>query len=302
MEIVTTFDPTVSSSGTANFVVKNGGKVLFINESYVNLKITFLNSQNFYLPANDRRLITLAGQMSQPGTTINWTQLTFLAQPNVNVNNVIIESYAPGEEVPEIYPSPLLRQLNAAGAVGQLISQNANQCFPMLQGDPNDVTGTPLAVQMAVGGLLQLGPGFVNTLNGSLDVVIGTPDVVNGTTSGLINIFTPFGNGTCFGVDNRKFKLVVMQFSAYVSNQQIYNFTNPFSNNVMIWSIVTPNISLRSGGVAQNHRWVTGFFTSGNGTVFPTDTWGNLSVGSAVDNIMIGAGGPFSGAVVLLGV
>ena len=114
MFVVATFDPSASTSGTFNAQFQGGvGKILVINESQVNLLLTFGNGQQAYSPAGDRRLFCVA----TPSATVLWSQQSLLGGPSPSVSQVIVEAYAPTEKIIETYPSPLVRQTNIGNSL-----------------------------------------------------------------------------------------------------------------------------------------------------------------------------------------
>jgi hypothetical protein len=116
MNIISTFNPFTSLNTSFDMTVQQGGHLLVINESSANLVLMFGNGGNTYAPANDRRLYCINGQMAQPHTVVSWVIQSQL--PNMNiVNQVLIEIYQPGENVPEVYPAPLVRNTSVAGAI-----------------------------------------------------------------------------------------------------------------------------------------------------------------------------------------
>lgn len=109
----TSIDPTVTTTSTFKWVGGDGTHLVAINESFNNLYIMFGGGQKTYVPANDRRLYKLTGIMAQADGIATYTVQSGIQNLN-SVNQLIIEVYAPGEEMPEIYPTPLIRQLNVA--------------------------------------------------------------------------------------------------------------------------------------------------------------------------------------------
>src|SRR5690348_10537793 len=107
----TPFNPTTVQSGSFEWDGGEDTHLIVINESNQNLLIRFAGGQKSYVPANDRRKYKLSGIMAQPQNSIAWTVQSGINQLN-SVNQVVVEVYAPGEAVPETYPSPLIRQAN----------------------------------------------------------------------------------------------------------------------------------------------------------------------------------------------
>lgn len=116
MQLVSQFNPIAVTSGQFDMTVQRGGHIMIANESSANLIITFGNGAQSYVPANDKRLYCVSGQMAQPHTVVKWVQQSTLPQANT-VNQTVIEAYQPGENVPETYPSPLIRNTAVAGPI-----------------------------------------------------------------------------------------------------------------------------------------------------------------------------------------
>lgn len=117
MHIITPiFDPTTFPPGTGgsfDFQVKNGGFIVCMNMSNVNVKLQFANGATTYVPANDRRKYQLSGQMSQSNTNVSWTVDSAIGVPQ-SVNRFIVEAYEPGECSPEMYPVIFIRSAQIA--------------------------------------------------------------------------------------------------------------------------------------------------------------------------------------------
>lgn len=107
----TPFDPTIVSSGTFQWDGGEGTTLVVINESWVNMYLNFHGGQKGYMPANDRRQFKLVGIMAQVQNSVGWSFQSGIQTLNT-VNQVVVEVYQPGEDVPETYPSPLIRQAN----------------------------------------------------------------------------------------------------------------------------------------------------------------------------------------------
>lgn len=108
----TPFDPTVpAKTGQFSWIGGEGTQLVVINESYINFFILWGGGQKAFMPANDKRQFSLKGIMAQARGYAQWQFQSGIAQLNT-VNQVIVEVYAPGEKVPEKYPSSLIRQAN----------------------------------------------------------------------------------------------------------------------------------------------------------------------------------------------
>lgn len=197
MRIVASFNPATATSNTVDFVIKNGGHIVVINESANNMIFKFGNGNTTYIPANDRRAYQLEGQGAQPHTVINWSIDSTL--PNLNTVNICrIEGYDPGEKLPETYPAPLFRQTQATGSINATSISNAQG------GSFNFIIGA------ASGSLLS--PDFVANINGSetlgggvntgiltlIDVLSSTHEIftagiakLTGATAGTVTLWQP---------------------------------------------------------------------------------------------------------------
>ena len=112
----TPFDPTAANNGTFTWGGGEGTNLVVINESFQNLFFKFAGGQISYVPANDRRRYSLIGEMAQAQNQVRWFVQSSIKNQNT-INQVVVEVYAPGEEVPESYPAPVIRQSNVAGNI-----------------------------------------------------------------------------------------------------------------------------------------------------------------------------------------
>lgn len=106
MYIAADFDPTSSTAPNFNTFTYSGCKVLIINESVVNIKLTWFGNSS-YVPANDRRFFDFT---NVPSGVVQWSIDSNTGLTNV-FNKVVVEIYQPDEETIEVYPSPLLRSV-----------------------------------------------------------------------------------------------------------------------------------------------------------------------------------------------
>lgn len=106
MYIATIFDPTSSTAPSFNTFTYSGCKVLIINESVLNITITWFGNST-YVPANDRRFLDFT---NVPSGVVNWSITSNTGLQNT-FNRIVIEIYQPDEDIIEVYPSPLLRSV-----------------------------------------------------------------------------------------------------------------------------------------------------------------------------------------------
>lgn len=110
MTIVTIFNPLTDPFPTFDTLAQYGEKIIIINESSVNILITFGNGGTSIVPANDRRMYEFIDQMG-----IGYGSVTWGIESNTNLSNtfnqVIVENYLESETVPEVYPAPLIRSI-----------------------------------------------------------------------------------------------------------------------------------------------------------------------------------------------
>jgi len=193
MNIITTFNPIVTASGTFDMTIQNGGHLLVTNESSANLILTFGNGASTYVPANDKRLYCINGQMAQPHTKITYSTQSTLPNQNI-VNQTVIEAFQPGENVPETYPSPIIRNTSVAGAIKatgvQLI--DASPLFTTVISAIDSTTG--LDYLLLVGGSFIVGNNSVGGLGGSITLNGGSGSseqtIINGGSINIRNVFT----------------------------------------------------------------------------------------------------------------
>lgn len=115
MRILTIFSPAlvVGAKGNIPISSRTGSYYILMNESPANLNFTFPDGSVFYVASYDRRKVCFTGQMSQPNGLLVWLVQSIPLSLVLLANQVVIEEYEPGEVSPEVYPSPLFRQLRA---------------------------------------------------------------------------------------------------------------------------------------------------------------------------------------------
>jgi len=115
MRVTNIFSPvlTVGATGSFPLIADNGGFIIIINESPANLNFTFPDGSTMYIASYDRRKICFTGQTQQPSGTVSWVVQSIPLELVLLANQVVTETYASGEKSPEVYPTPLFRQLRA---------------------------------------------------------------------------------------------------------------------------------------------------------------------------------------------
>lgn len=250
----TPFDPTTKLSGQFNWYGGDGTNLIVINESNQNIFLGFSGGQKSYVPANDRRRYFLTGIMAQVQGTATWTTQTNITNAN-SINQVVVEVYEPGENVPETYPSPLIRQTNLGSGLTNVIASavvNDNNAagFELVEGQ---VTGDGVgsAVILTNDGNLALG----NALRtGSIDMpgggaIVGTIQsnlykLLNGSLTRLV-FFGPYASNTVNTVYNHNLgaipDMILTQTNGGVSTTRSVNVN--FANFTTTTFEATCNIS-----------------------------------------------------------
>lgn len=171
MQIVTTFDPATATTNT--FKVPQSaasGSMVIWNESNISLSIQFQTGDSAYIPAwGARRFVGSYG-----GSTITWAQQAQLASNQAPLSQVIVETYAQGEDLHEVFPMTLSRQTNVGNAstvtsAASSVQNDGNVAGTSVveatvAGDPNS------AVQITNAGIVTFGSaahhGSVTTIGG----------------------------------------------------------------------------------------------------------------------------------------
>jgi hypothetical protein len=114
MNIVSVFDPSVRTSGTFSAAFPQGnGRMLVMNESLVNIMLSW-DGNTTYVPAGDRRFYCI----NASSTVVSWSQQSILPGNASNTpNQILVESYAPGEKIVETYPAPLVRSTTVGNTI-----------------------------------------------------------------------------------------------------------------------------------------------------------------------------------------
>lgn len=117
----------------------SSGKYVVFNESSVSIGLLLPNGNTFYVPSSDRRIICAS---NWPNGIIQWWQRNITAGPAL-ISEVLIEYYAPGEQITEVFPAPIVRQVASTVASTQTLSNEGNPSNTEVI-DIGDVTFTKL--------------------------------------------------------------------------------------------------------------------------------------------------------------
>ena len=113
MIIVAQFNPATLMSDTFSVPSSPGAKLLIYNESNISLQLSFPNGDTAYLPAWVGMLFhAFTGSM-----TISWLQYAVLNSQQAPVQQVTVELFACGEQIPGVYPVAMHRQTNVGNAI-----------------------------------------------------------------------------------------------------------------------------------------------------------------------------------------
>ena len=172
--IVAEFDPATLTKDT--FTVPQSsyaGSMVIWNESNISLTLTFQTGDSAYIPAWGARKF----YGSYGGSIITWEQQAQLASNQPPLSQVIVEVYAQGENVPDIFPQSLASRQNNVGNASTVTTAASS-----VQNDGN-VAGTsviestvsgdiPSCVTFSNDGILSIGnathPGSVSFDNGGI--------------------------------------------------------------------------------------------------------------------------------------
>lgn len=221
MQIVATFDPTAAPSGSFNSQSYDGCKLVIMNESRANIIFNFSNGQQSYVPANDKRAYSLTGIMSMPDPNISWTQNSLLTNGQT-INQVTVELFQPSEELPEQYPSPVIRQTNIVGTLTASLLQlfGANPLTPVIEVGAN---ANNLYAEMDAGGQLALNSG-ANFLSPTLQIVPYPTNLVSsGVGQAIINEF--LGPVGFVNVGGNPLRLIIIDFNGWKNGASTVSYT-----------------------------------------------------------------------------
>jgi|SRR5882724_838707 len=114
MQLVASFDPSLSTSGQVTIAQSSGaGKLVFYNESNVALILSFQNGSSAYLPAWVATIY--CGNFG--GQVVRWAQQSVIASLLAPISLVIIEAYGAQECILNIFPATLVRQTNVGNSI-----------------------------------------------------------------------------------------------------------------------------------------------------------------------------------------
>ncbi len=247
MQIVASFDPSVSASGSVPIAQSSGaGKLVFYNESGVSLLLHFQNGYSAYLPAWTGTIY--CGNYG--GTVVRWSQNSVIASTVTPISLVIIEAYGATECIHNIFPAALARQTNVGNSITTAVVGVST-----LVNDGN-VAGTQFieatvsgdsasAVSLTNDAIFKLGttahPGSISldnntiTSNGAGTLTAAhisstTPIDSLGSLPGAVGITTRFGQGlhgtTDVGVESATFLVMAGEQGALFKQNNYYDGSN----------------------------------------------------------------------------
>lgn len=117
MNVVATFDPSITTTGTFT-VPQAQGKMVIWNESNISLQLSFQNGHTAYVAAWTGMLF--CGPWG--GSTVTWSHQAILSSSSPPISQVIVEVYAISEPVPGTFPMALVRQSNVGNPGGVAVS------------------------------------------------------------------------------------------------------------------------------------------------------------------------------------
>ncbi len=211
MRLLTPFDPTATSSGRIiTQLVNQGSKIIVMNESSINLLLTFGDGTTAQLPANWARLFILV----QPHFDILWQQQSSGGISSIQpTNQVVVEVYEPYEMIVEHYPQELLRQTNAG---------NQGAGASTLADDGRAGGATPVTIEAT-----QSGAGGSNVLIDNQ----GNATFAQWSSGILTTIFHVLANATS-GTDN--VKLGDSGHQVYIQGTLLADLATTFSGDVTV--------------------------------------------------------------------
>jgi len=246
MQLVATFDPSVSTNGQVTIAQSSGaGKLVFYNESNVALILSFQNGGSAYLPAWVATIY--CGNFG--GQVVKWSQQSVIASLLAPISLVIIEAYTAQECILNIFPATLVRQTNVGNSI-----KTAQVGVSTLVNDGNaagtqfieaSVLGDSTSVSLTNDGIFKLGtaahPGSVSfdnatiTSNGAgtltaAQISSTTPIASLGSLPGAVGITTRFGQGlhgtTDVGVESSTFLVMAGEQGALFKQNNYYDGSN----------------------------------------------------------------------------
>lgn len=277
MQIVTTFDPSASTTGTFNLVLPgNRGKVLVYNESNINLTLTFSNQDTTYIPAWMAMVYCVH---DLPSPVVTWTQLQQLAAASSPISQVVIETYDPGEALAGVYPAALVRQTNIGNAVNTVSGTSASIQNDGNTGGTTIIESTPSGAgastwQADNSGNLTVKGNNAGTLTALLQLIAGASPAVKIAAASIVaevlgglkvdGTFESAGAATCDST------LAVTGTSTFTGA-----ITGTNTSNALVSSILrgTTNLPLGTLGISASADIID---ASGDNTYVKSRNLGNI--------------------------
>lgn len=140
MNVVATFDPSITTTGTFT-VPQAQGKMVVWNESNISQQFSFQNGHTAYVAAWTG--VLFCGPWG--GSTVTWSHQAILSSSSPPISQVVVEVYAVGEPVPGTFPMALTRQANIGNQVNTVGGSATN-----VQND-NNAAGTSVVEATVLG-------------------------------------------------------------------------------------------------------------------------------------------------------
>lgn len=266
MQIVAQFDPTAQTSGSFNSQSYSGCKIVIMNESRANLIFNFSNGQNSYVPANDKRAYVLSGIMSMPDPNISWKQDGLLTNGQA-INQVTVETFQPDEQLPEQYPSPVIRQTNIVGTlIASLVELFQPNNTAVLIAGQSTIADPQVAIDS--GGFGEFGGATNGDADGKIQINQASPQVINAQgvgSSGTCTIFEPLGTVANTIGPVSPFKLTIMKFSNWINKTVQTIAIDDYTQGALIFGVGNGPFSLTFNGGAAISTNMFSAFNPGTG-------------------------------------
>jgi hypothetical protein len=134
MNLVTSFDPSVTQNGQFNSTLSINGRMVVYNESNVGIQLQFADGSTAYCAAWTTEIYS----QPTPDPNVLWSQENILGGSTGPISKVTVVAYLPNEKVMGVYPFSLVRQFFLGNNVNVNLPTSTN-----LQND-NNVTGTQI--------------------------------------------------------------------------------------------------------------------------------------------------------------
>lgn len=271
MRILTTFDPSSATTGTAT--IGSSHKLLFWNDSNIGLQLNWQNGYSSYLPAYTA--ILYCGNFGGP--TVTWKQLFVLSSPESPISKVVIEAYQSDECIYMKFPATLARQYNIGNSIKTQVVGVSTLVNDGNAANTQFIEATVLgdgtsAVSLTNNAVFRLGtaanPGSISLDNGTITsngagtltaahISSTTPIDSLGSLPGAAGVSTRFGLGlhgsTDAGFESATFAVFAGEQGALFKVNNYYDGTNHrfMSAGLTAYQFdFGGNVSLITGGVA----------------------------------------------------